>query len=71
MAKYEFAVYNAEVRKLVAEGKQHHRLTSDWADIQYIEISVINEDQARSKFEEIRPSTEGFVVGGVMETSGV
>jgi hypothetical protein len=68
MALYEFAVYNAEVRKMVEEGKQHHRLTPDWADMQYIEINAPNEQHARGKFEEMHPSSEGFVIGDVMET---
>ena len=68
MAKFEFAVYNAEVRKLVAEGKQHNRLTADWADTHYVEITAFNEGQARGKFEEMHPSSEGFVIGDVMET---
>ncbi|NQU59931.1 MAG: hypothetical protein HQ512_02275 [Rhodospirillales bacterium] len=67
MAKYEFAVYNAEVRQTAAEGKDHSRFTADWADMQYIEIMAMNEEQARGKFEEMHPSAQGFVVDDVME----
>lgn len=68
MATYEFAVYNSEVRQLVAAGKQHAKYTPEWADMQYIEVTAFNEDQARGKFEEMHPSAEGFVVDDVMES---
>ncbi len=48
MAKFEFAVYTAEVRKNVAEGEHHRRFTDDWADMNYIEIEADNEEQARA-----------------------
>ena len=70
MPKYEAAVYNAEVRKLVAEGKEHTRLSPDWADMQYIEIFALNDDHAREKFEKMHPSAEGFVFGEVVKTDG-
>lgn len=50
MAKYEFAVYNAEVRQKVANGELHNRFTDDWADMHYIEIEADNEKLARALF---------------------
>ena len=68
MAKFEVAVYNAEVRQKVGDGMRHSRFNDDWADMQYIEIVAINEEQARAKFEEMHPSDQGFVIDDVMET---
>lgn len=31
MAKFEVAIYNAEVRQKVADGERHRRFTDDWA----------------------------------------
>ena len=70
MAKFEVAVYNAEVRQKVADGMRHSRFNDDWADIQYIEIKAINAEQARVKFEESHPSDQGFVIEDVTETGG-
>ena len=67
MAKFEIAVYNSEVRQKVAEGQAHSRLTDDWADIQYIEIVALSEEQARAQFEESHPSGQGFVIDGITE----
>ena len=70
MAKFEIAVYNAEVRQKVADGQRHTRLTNDWADIQYIEINAINKQQARAKFEEMHPGNQGFVIDEILEIGG-
>jgi hypothetical protein len=35
MAKFEVAVYNAEVRQKVANGEHHRRFADDWADMRY------------------------------------
>ena len=70
MAKFEVAVYNAEVRQKVADGMRHSRFNDDWADIRYIKITAINEKQARDKFEALHPSIQGFVIDEIMEIGG-
>ncbi len=67
MAKFEVAVYNAEVRQKVADGEHHSRFTDDWADMHYIEIEVDNEEQARAKIEVMHPSVQGFVFDEFLE----
>ena len=67
MAKFEIAVYNAEVRQKMADGQRHSRLSDDWADIQYIESLASNAEQARAKFEESHPSDQGYVIEDVTE----
>ena len=62
MSKYEIAVYNEEVRKLVREGKRHRRLRDDWADVHYIEIEADNEASARTKASTRYPSEQGYVI---------
>ena len=70
MAKFEAAVYNAEVRQKVADGERHKRFTDDWADMHYIEIEADNEEQARSKIEVVYPSVQGFVLDNIMKIGG-
>jgi len=70
MAKFEAAVYNAEVRQKVADGERHKRFTDDWADMHYIEIGADNEEQARSKIEVVYPSVQGFVLDNIMKIGG-
>ncbi len=67
MAKFEFAVYNAEVRQKVADGERHSRFTDDWADLRYIEIEADNEEQARALVEVMHPSVQGFVIDEILE----
>lgn len=70
MAKFEFAVYNSEVRHKVADGEHHRRFADDWADTRYIEIEADNEEQARSKIEVVYPSVQGFVLDNIMKIGG-
>ena len=67
MAKFEAAVYNAEVRQKVADDEHHKRFADDWADMHYIEIEAENEEQARSKIEVMHPSVQGFVLDNIMK----
>ena len=68
MAKFEVAVYNADVRQKVADGKRHSRFTDDWADMHYIEIEADNEELARAKIEAMHPSVQGFVLDNIIKT---
>ncbi len=70
MAKFEFAVYNAEVRQKVADGERHTRFTDDWADLRYIEIEADNEEQARALIEVMLPGVQGFVIDEILEIVG-
>ena len=70
MSKFEIAAFNKEVRQKVADGQPHSRFTDDWADMQYIEVVAINEEQARAKFEETHPSVQGFVIDDIQEIGG-
>ena len=65
MAKFEAAVYNAEVRKKVAEGERHRHFTDDWADMHYIEIEANTEELARAKVEVNHPRVQGFVLDAI------
>ncbi len=67
MAKFEVAIYNAEVRQKVEDGQRHSRFTDDWADMHYIEIEADNEELARAKIEVLHPSVQGFVCDEFLE----
>jgi hypothetical protein len=62
LIKFEVAVYNAEVRRLVRAGDRHRQLSDDWADTHYIEIMARDEAHARSKIESRYPADKGFVI---------
>ncbi len=70
MAKFEFAVYNSEVRHKVADGEHHRRFADDWADTRYIEIEADNEEQARALVEVMHPNVQGFVIDEFLEIGG-
>ena len=63
--KFEVAVYNKEVRKLMKEGERHRHLTDDWADIHYLEVTAEDERGARAKIEAKYPEDQGFVIENV------
>lgn len=65
MAKFEIAVYNSEVRRMVEDGEHHKRYTDDWADMRYIEISAASEEGARQTFEARHPKAQGFVLDSI------
>ena len=67
MAKFEIAVHNEKVRQLVADDRHHDQFTDDWADMRYIEITALDEEQARVKFEETHPGAQGFVIDDIVE----
>ena len=63
--KFEVAVYNKEVRKLVKEGERHRHFTDDWAGIHYVDIMARDEREARVKVENRYPEHKGFVIDSV------
>ena len=63
--KFEVALYNSEVRKLVREGERHKDLKDDWADTHYIVIDAFDENDARAKIELRFPKERGFVINSV------
>ena len=65
MAKFEAAIYNAEVREKVAEGEHHRRFTDEWADMHYVEIEADNGELARALVEVKHPSVQGFVMSEI------
>ncbi len=65
MAKFEAVIYNAEVRKKVAEGDRHKHYADDWADMHYIEIEANTEEHARTKVEVKHPRGQGFVLDSI------
>lgn len=63
--KFEVAVYNKEVRKLVREGEHHPHLNDDWADIYYVDVIAEDENGAQAKIKEKYPEDKGFVIENV------
>jgi hypothetical protein len=59
---FEIGVFNAAVRRAVAEGERHRDLTDDWADIHYLEVRADDVDGAKAKIEKRYPAARGFVV---------
>ncbi len=70
MAKFEVAVYNAEVRQKLKDGERHGRFTDDWADMHYIEVEAANKEHARALVEVSHPSAQGFVFEEFLEVGG-
>ena len=69
MALFEITIYNKEVRKKVEEGGHHSGFRDSWADFQYIEIAATDEEDARTRIEEMHPSAQGFVIDDVRKVS--
>lgn len=63
--KYEIGIYNKEVRDLVQKGLKHRQLRDDWADVHWIEISALDENDARAHVRAKYPPEYGYVVTDV------
>ncbi len=66
MKTYEIAIYNQEVRKLVADGRRHRNLADAWADTHYIEIKANSQEEARAKLASRYPAENGYVIEEVL-----
>jgi hypothetical protein len=64
---FEVAIYNAEVRRLMAEGGRHRQLSDDWADMHYIEIEAQDKEDAKEKIDLRYPPEKGFVIDRIDE----
>jgi hypothetical protein len=64
---YEIGVFNARVRKALAEGARDVNLSDDWADIHYFEILAEDERGARTKIERRYPAANGYVITDVKQ----
>jgi len=63
--KFEIAVHNKDVRRLVKEGEKHKNLSDDWGDTHYIEISAQNDEDARQKAARKFPANLGYVIEAI------
>jgi hypothetical protein len=64
---YEVGVFNARVRKALAEGVRDVALSDDWADIHYFEILATDEQGARTKLGRRYPAENGYVITEVRQ----
>lgn len=65
LKSFEVAVYNREVRRLLAEGNRHRDLSDAWADIHYIDIKAKSEQEARAQIARRYPPEQGYVIEDV------
>ena len=63
--KFEVAIFNERVRKLLKEGSKHRDLNDDWADMHYIEVEAMDISAARARIEARYPADDGFVIDQV------
>ena len=60
--KFEAAIHNETVRRLVNSGERHRDLDDAWADTHYVEVHADDEDDARSRLARRYPSDQGYVI---------
>ncbi|MBT7954693.1 MAG: hypothetical protein HN731_05855 [Rhodospirillaceae bacterium] len=65
MAEFEVAIYNKEVRELVAEGSRHQNLTDEWAETHYIDVEGSDKQDARRIIQRRYPEKRGFVIDSI------
>ncbi len=63
--RFEVALYNAEVRRLVYEGTHHRDLADSWSSTHFVEIRATSALEARRKIEQRYPRDRGFVIEAV------
>ncbi len=67
MPKYEFAIYNENVRAAVKEGESCPGYEDSWGDMHYIEAAGPVIDMARATIDRLYPARHGFVVDHFVE----
>ena len=60
--KFEVAIHNKEVRRLVREGEHHRQLRDTWGDTQYLTLTANDVVDARRKMLDRYPESRGFVI---------
>jgi Na+-transporting NADH:ubiquinone oxidoreductase subunit NqrF len=60
--KFEFAIFNEQVRAAVARGEQHKHYKDDWQNQHFIEVAAANEKEATSRIRARYPQEQGFVI---------
>lgn len=65
--RFEVALHNAEVRRLVYEGRHHRDYADDWSSTHYIEVNARSALDARVKVQARYPTDRGFVIEAVRE----
>ena len=66
LKSFEVAVYNREVRRMMAEGRRHRDLSDAWAEIHYIEVKARSESEARAQVASRYPADRGYVIEDVI-----
>lgn len=67
MPKFDVAIYNAEVRRLMKIGERHRRLKDEWADLHYIQVEASDAEAARTKTSIKYPAEQGYVIDHVVK----
>lgn len=65
---FEVALYNKEVRRLVAHRQRHSFFEDLWAEQQRRNVVARDEVEARRLISERFPPEDGFVIEGVFAT---
>jgi len=66
LKSYEIAIYNRDVRALVAEGRRHRNLSDAWAETHYIEVKARSPQEARAQVARRYPAESGYVIEDVI-----
>lgn len=64
--RYEVAIHNEEVRRLVRIGERHRNLQDTWADTHYVAFNAQDAEDARRKALARYPEDKGFVIEQVV-----
>ena len=62
MPMFEAAIYNREVRELVAEHLHHDHLEDVWAELNFIEVEAKDEATAMQQLRRRYPDKNGYEI---------
>jgi hypothetical protein len=60
--KFEFAIYNEQVRQAVKQGEHHKFFKDEWQNQHFIEIDAFSEKDATGRIRGRYPEDQGFVI---------
>lgn len=67
MPMFEVAIFNREVKELVKNHEHHKHLDDVWGDLNYMEVSARDEDDAKAKLYKRYPESKGFEITQVVQ----
>jgi len=67
LKRFEFSIYNEQVRELDKQNKHHPNFNREWAHLHFLTYEAETESEAIDMLRKKHPERKGFVIDKVTE----